>query len=214
MADKESQYWTILGIAPTRDQGRIREAYLTQVRRHHPDQYRANPIVYQQKEEYMKEINAAYDWALRHPPVEASRQQTARPTPEPDEPVVCPVHKATALGRCKRCQQPICLACLGVRQSLCNKHYTQLKENQARRRALTKWGPLAGLIILFGALGLPGRPTLVAVALYVAYLGFRLLLDKHWWGCLTILLFPYSLLLAGIWSLIESLHDSSKGSSS
>lgn len=159
----------------------------------------------------MKRINFAYEWALRHPPsppsatVKEETQNAWSRTPDP--PIMCPSHGYQAMGRCTRCGQPLCLGCLGFRQSLCNTHYQRQKIRRARARALREWGPLIGIIFGLRALGLPGLYIGVAVLCYLAILGLRLLISRRWLGCLALLLLPYSLVLAGVWSLWESLRD-------
>ncbi|WP_338055104.1 J domain-containing protein [Sulfobacillus harzensis] len=202
----------MLGIPPTADKDTIREAYLARVKEHHPDRYRLDPSRYRQQEEMMKRINFAYEWALRHPPTTTAPGPTHPPGSDrqgqrPDPPIMCPDHGYQAMGRCKRCGQPLCLGCLGFRRSLCNRHYQRQKIRAARSRTLGEWGPL--IVIIFGlrALGLPGFDVAIAVLIYLALLGLRLLIRRHWLGCLALLLLPYSLVLAGVWSLWESLRD-------
>lgn len=209
LADSEWDPWAVLGIPPTQDKEQIREAYLAQVRQHHPDRYRLDPARYRQQEERMKRINHAYEWALRNPPDTQSTPRSSQPSSgrstAPDPPIVCPDHQYQALKRCKRCQQPLCMGCLGFRQSLCNRHYQSQQVRQARTRVLQEWGPLIAIIFGLRAIGLPGLDVGIAILIYLALLGLKLLLARHWFGCLALLLLPYSLVLAGAWSLIESL---------
>lgn len=72
---------------------------------------------------------------------------------------------------------------------------------------LQEWGPLVAMIVMLRLMGLAGLDISVAVLLYLAGLGFRLLLTRRWFGCLALLLLPYSLILAGVWSLVESVRD-------
>lgn len=210
LAEQERDAWEVLGIPPTADADRIREAYLAQVRRHHPDQFRMDPVRYRQQEERMKTINEAYQWALHNPPQAKSpgRGHAGQsPTAGTEPPIICPEHQYQAVRRCKGCQQPICLGCLGVRQSLCNRDYRRLKTRQMRGRAFKEWVPLIAIIGGMRAFGLPGLDVALASLIYIAWLGFRFLRTRHWFGCLALLLLPYSLILAGIWSLIDSLRD-------
>lgn len=198
--------WKVLGISPTADKDRIRDAYLAKVREHHPDRYRLDPTRYRQQEEMMKRINRAYEWALKNPPGTAGPTRSAS-APPPDPPIMCPEHRYQALKRCRRCQQPLCLGCLGFRQSLCNRHFERKRVMSARSRTLREWGPLIAIIFGLRAVGLPGLDVGIAVLIYLALLGLRLLLTRRWFGCLALLLLPYSLVLAGAWSLYESLRE-------
>lgn len=200
LAHENRDPWEVLDISPTPDPAKIRDAYLAQVRRHHPDQYRQDPTRYHQQEEQMKVINEAYRRALEEPPADlgtGGRQPL----------VTCPVHQQPSERHCRRCKQPLCVACSGYRQSLCHRHYQQARIRRARGRAFKEWGPLIGLIVVLRAVGLPGLYTGLAVLAYLAAIGLRLLLTRRWFGCLAMLLLPYSLVLAGIWSLFESLRD-------
>ena len=202
MTNQDRDPWKVLGIQPTSDTERIREAYLIQVRQHHPDQFRADATRYHQQEERMKTINQAYQLALQYRPASAS---TANPRHDP--PVICPDHRYQAVRRCKRCQKPICLGCLGVRESLCNRHYQNWVLRRARGRALREWSPLIALVAGLRIVNFPPLYVGIAVLIYLAYLGLGLLLRKHWFGCLAVLLLPYSLVLAGTWSLLESIKE-------
>lgn len=150
----------------------------------------------------MKVINEAYRWALAHPPAFDGHEAKTEA-----EPVMCPIHRRPAWRQCRHCRRPICPACSGFRQSLCTRHYQRAQSRRARDRVIKEWGPLVAIIVILRLAGLPGLEVSVAVLIYVAYLGFRLLLARGWFGCLALLLLPYSLVLAGVWSLIESVRD-------
>lgn len=198
----------MLGISPTSDPEKIREAYLARVREHHPDRYRLDPARYRHQEEMMKRINEAYDWALKHPPETKPSATVARTseTGTPEPPIMCPTHRYQALRRCKRCQQPLCVGCVGFRQSLCTRHHHRQKVVSHRLRVLREWGPLIAIIFGLRSIGLPGLDVGIATLIYLALLGLRLLLTHRWFGCLAVLLLPYSLVLAGLWSLWESVR--------
>lgn len=198
--------WEVLAIAPTADPARIREAYLVQVRLHHPDQFRLDPQRYHRQEEYMKTINEAYRWALEHP-AQLLGPDNKGPRSAAAKSAECPVHLRAAIRQCKRCHDPICLACTGFRQSLCDRHYQMARYRQARRRALKEWGPLILIVMGLRLLAVPSLYTAIAVLIYIAWLGLVFLLDRKWFGCLAFLLLPYSLVLAGVWSLFESLRE-------
>ena len=74
-------------------------------------------------------------------------------------------------------------------------------------RVVKEWGPLIAIIVIMRSTGLPGLYTAVALLAYLGWLGFRLLTTRRWFGCLALLLLPYSLVLAGAWSLVDSLRD-------
>ncbi|MDA8204726.1 MAG: J domain-containing protein [Thermaerobacter sp.] len=204
LAGQHRDPWEVLGIAPTADVNQIRAAYLAQARRHHPDQFRFDPERYRRQEEHMKAINEAYQWALRNPPTAPG---TSPGAPPPESGPICPDHNHPGLRECRRCHQPICLGCQGFRQSLCNRHVQSASMRQTRGRALKEWAPLIVLIVVMRSFDQPGIYIGVAVLIYVAWLGLRLLLARRWFGCLAFLLLPYSLVLAGVWSLIESLKE-------
>ncbi len=150
----------------------------------------------------MKAINEAYHWALAHPPeAQAGEAQSS------GDLVRCAVHQRPCTRICRRCRKPICWACPGFRQSLCMRHYRLAQSHQARRRVIQEWGPLMILIATLRLLAWSSVEMTVAVSIYLAALGFRLLLTRHWFGCLTLLLLPYSLVMAGVWSLVESIRD-------
>lgn len=213
MAEQDRDPWKVLGITPTADKERLRQAYLAQVRQHHPDRFRRDAARYRQQEEYMKRINEAYQWALKNPPAAAPNPARAhhaaagRPGPAPEPPVVCPEHGYQAVRRCRMCDQPICLGCLGIRESLCTRHYQKFTTRGRHLRVLREWGPLIAIIFGLRSLGVPGLDVGIAVLIYLALLGVQLLWKRRWFGCLALLLLPYSLVLAGVWSLLESLRE-------
>jgi hypothetical protein len=173
------------------------------VRQHHPDRFRLDPVRYRQQEERMKWINQAYEWALSHPPTTTSGTENRQGA----SPVLCREHRYPAIGRCKRCGAPICLNCHGIRQSLCNRDLQRAKHRRVRGRALREWIPLILLIALSRLFGFTASFVLLLVAAYLAVIGVQELIRHRWFGCLALLLLPYSLILAGIWSLIESLRE-------
>jgi hypothetical protein len=202
--DHKPDAWAILGIAPTRDSRRIRQAYLALARQHHPDQFRLDPARYHVQEERMKVINEAYHWALANPPESDAREAKSAST---GDLIICAVHQRPATRQCRRCRNPICWACPGFRQSLCLRHYRLVQSHQARRRVIQEWGPLLALIATLRIIGWVGLEMTVVILVYLAGLGFRLLLTRRWFGCLALLLLPYSLIVAGVWSLVESVRD-------
>lgn len=153
----------------------------------------------------MKAINEAYQWAIKNPP--QSRAGTRPAASSPQSGPVCPEHHQPSVRQCRRCQTPICLGCKGFRQSLCNRHYEVARTRLARGRALKEWAPLIILVAVMRTLDLPGLYIGLGVLVYLGWLGFRFLMVRRWFGCLALLLLPYSLVLAGIWSLIESLRE-------
>lgn len=195
--------WEVLGIPPTADLNRIHEAYREQVRIHHPDRFRHDPVRYRQQEERMKRINQAYQWALagelRLSP--SSPPKDAAPTPPP----VCLQHHQEGLRRCTRCQVPLCRSCEGFGAHLCTRHLTRWIVHQHRRRALKQWIPLIAGIGGLKILGFAPALILWAVVAYLGVLGFFFLRRRRWMGCLSWLFFPYSFVLGGLYSLYESL---------
>lgn len=204
LAQEPPDPWEALDIPPTWDRNKIRDAYLVQVRIHHPDQYRQDPSRYRIQEERMKTINQAYRWALDHPPAPPGAKS---PGPRETAVTVCPDHHKTATRACRRCRRPLCLLCAGYRQLLCSKHFARAQQRRVRGRVLKEWGPLIALIVLLRSLGVPGLYTAGGILTYIAWLGFRFLLSRRWFGCLAVLMLPYSLVVAGIWSLLQSLKD-------
>lgn len=141
----------------------------------------------------MKIINEAYRWALEHPGMPAATQP------------LCAAHYRAASALCRRCDKPICPLCPGFSRSLCVPHYQQMVVRQSRQRVLKEWGLLIAIIMGLRAVGLSGVLAAGVVGAYLAWLGLRFLVRRRWFGCLALLLLPYSLILAGVWSLFDSL---------
>lgn len=202
--------WRILQIPPTRDMDKVRQAYLKQARLHHPDQYRKDPIRYRQQEDRMKEINLAYQTiqAGRAPFPRANEppsKTAARRTQQTAYPPACTRHRRPIVRFCIQCQSPLCPLCVGFSDFLCDAHWQKSHLKKHRGRALREWLPLIGGIVWLKSIGLSPGLVLWTVLGYLAFLGFFQLKRARWFGCLAVLLLPYSLVLAGLYSLYESL---------
>lgn len=210
MGDKTGEdIWTILGIRPTRDPGVIRQAYLREVRRHHPDRWGTDPVRYAAQEERMKQINAAYQAALR---LAARPQPEAPPPPKPDPPPPpppnrCLDHGEPGRGTCRRCSHPLCRRCPGERVGLCNRHLAASALARARARALAEWGSFALVIVAARLLTAgPGAEILATLAtLFV--LGVVHAKERPWHGLLALWLFPFGLIALGLKGLYGVLAD-------
>jgi hypothetical protein len=84
----ETDWYTVLGVAPSASDREIRDAYIRISRVVHPDRFdsRQQPVEWRQANEMLKEANRAYD-VLRDPvrraDFDASRQVSARERAEP-----------------------------------------------------------------------------------------------------------------------------------
>ena len=111
--------WEVLGIEPTHDKEVIRQAYLSAVRRHHPDQFQRDPAQFHQHEEAMKDINRAYQLVLDgkapepHNAASPPPPQTSGRTYKAPPPIFCPRHHQAAWRKCQICQTPLCTECIG-----------------------------------------------------------------------------------------------------
>lgn len=210
--------WDILGIAPTNNQDAIRQAYLEAVRQNHPDLYHSDPEQARRQEEAMKAINLAYQSirtgvvrvATPPPPRPAPPSWAPPPRPSSPPPMRCRLHGETVLRRCTRCQEDLCSRCIGFYTALCAKHYRRYGLHRHRVRVAREWLPLIGGITLVKELGVPASIMLWGVLGYLALVGVGWLRRKRWLGCLALLFFPYSLVLAGLYSLYEGLSQWNK----
>ncbi|PSR35026.1 MAG: J domain-containing protein [Sulfobacillus benefaciens] len=214
--------WEVLGIAPTYDKEAIRQAYLSAVRRHHPDQFQRDAAQFHQHEEAMKDINRAYQLILAGKAPEPHNETTPPPTGTPGQtykapprndappPIFCPRHHQTAWRRCQVCQTPLCTECIGFYTSLCAKHYRKSALKRYRNRVVREWVPLIIGVAVLREVGLGSAVLLWGVLGYLALLGLGWLRRKRWMGCLALLFFPYSLVLAGLYSLYEGLSQWNK----
>ncbi len=205
--------WDVLGVSPTHDKDAIRRAYLAAVRRNHPDQYQSDPEKFRRQEESMKEINQAYQRILSGQ-VPVTPPPPARPAPPPPRPspppMRCAQHGEPILRRCTRCNAVLCTRCIGFYTALCAKHYRRFGLQRHRSRAAREWLPLIGGITLLKGLAVPSSILLWGVVAYLAVIGVGWLRRKGWFGCLALLFFPYSLVLAGLYSLYEGLSQWNK----
>ncbi|MDA8192797.1 MAG: J domain-containing protein [Thermaerobacter sp.] len=203
--------WQVLGLQPTTDPDAVRDAYLSQVRIHHPDQFRRDPARYAQQEEQMKAINQAHQEILSgtaQPRQDASvppspPRGTPQETPWPN----CPVHGARSLRACSQCEKPLCQTCPGFGLGLCARHLRQFVVRPYRLRALSQWVPLLAGLGLLRSLGLSTVVMFWALLAYLTAVGFWYLWRHRWLGCLALLFVPYSLVLAGLYSLYTSLSQ-------
>ncbi len=209
--------WDILGLSPTNDKDAIHRAYLAAVRRHHPDQYQNDPERYQRQQESMKEINQAYQ-SIRNGQAPLMTPPPARPTPptwsppsrESPPPMRCSLHGEPILRHCTRCNEVLCTRCIGFYTALCAKHYRRYGLRRHRSRVAREWLPLIGGITLLKGLLIPLSIVFWAILGYLAIIGVGWLRKKRWFGCLALLFFPYSFVLAGLYSLYEGLSQWNK----
>ncbi|POB10168.1 J domain-containing protein [Sulfobacillus sp. hq2] len=204
----EHDPWTVLGIAPTNDLTVVRQAYLRQARKNHPDLFQENPDRSALQEERMKAINSAYNQITQHlakipltpepPPPERERSKTP-PVP------TCPRHRTTAPKSCRLCAEPLCPQCPGYHDGLCTRHQQKRAVKKAQTRALREWAILLALIALGKFLAYPTATLLWAILGYLALLGIMELRRLRYFGCMAWLFMPYSFVLAGLYSLYEGL---------
>lgn len=209
----EKSPWAILGLAPTHDPEAIRQAYLASVRLNHPDQYQNDPEKFRRQEESMKEINWAYQRILSGQAT-VPTPQPARPAPsswapppprQTSPPLHCDLHGDPVLRRCTRCNTALCGRCIGFYTALCAKHYRRYGLRRHRSRVAREWLPLIGGITLLKGLDISLSIVFWGVLGYLAIIGIGWLRRKRWFGCLALLFLPYSLVLAGLYSLYEGL---------
>lgn len=207
----EKNPWTLLGLRPTSDEEAIRNAYLKKVRQHHPDLYHRDAPSHQAHEEQMKWINWAYTQVMTNLSSSTIGDITpwtpppkAPPTPT-GPPLSCAVHHQPIIRYCVRCREPLCSTCLGFTLSLCPFHFRKFILARFRRRVLWEWGGLAAMVIIGKLMFWPLSTLLWSILGYLAGLGILELRRLRYFGCITWLFIPYSLVLAGLYSLYEGL---------
>lgn len=199
--------WTVLGIRPTRDPEVIRQAYLTQVRRHHPDRWGTDPTRYAAQEERMKRINVAYREALRQA-VRPRPSPPPPPPPRPDPPPPrCLDHGQPGQGTCRRCLHPLCPACPGRRAGLCNRHLAASVKARALARALEEWGTFALVVLAARLLTVGAGGEVAAILATLFLLGLVHGKDHPWHGLLALWFFPLGLIALGLKGLYGVLNE-------
>ncbi len=207
----ENDPWAVLGIQPTLDEAKIRHAYLRKARENHPDLFREDEARSRLQEERMKTINWAYAQitagrAAWTPAVKEPPGHHTPPPPRPAPPIpTCPRHRQSASRTCRECGAPVCSRCGGYTLSLCGEHLRIQRIRKARRRALGEWAALASVLGAGKVLAWPVPTLLWAILGYLAVLGVMELRRLHYFGCMAWLFVPYSLVLAGVYSLYEGL---------
>jgi hypothetical protein len=198
--------WAVLGMTPTRDLQAIRQAYLRQVRLHHPDQFGLNPGRYRAQEDQMRRINWAYQ--------EAARQARAPQRKSPDPPsssrspaTHCVEHGKIAEHRCRECDKGLCRRCVGQKARLCNRHLAQIVTQDCRRRATREWIPFLSVLTCCSFVGVPSTWTMILLSTYVFSLGLLRIRHSGWRGLFYLWLFPIGLMLSGLYSLYQSLDQ-------
>jgi len=198
--------YAILELSPPVTRDEAKAAYHRLARRHHPDFYWADGSREHQHraEEAMKALNAAYrqvvqdlDRAAREPPPHDSPPAEQPSAAPPRQVPVCPLHAADEVYRCPSCGAPACGVCASRRRCpACPA------PAQPTRRVGPGWPWL--VVWMLGwltahqfDLSLP--LTLAATAFYLAILGAGVLRRLGRWGILLWLIFPYSLVAAGLW---------------
>jgi len=198
--------WDILDIAPTRDRTRIREAYLRQVRHHHPDRFGMDPQRFRLQEEQMRLINLAYQSALAltepKAPASKSRQEPRHTT--------CIEHGQPALARCRVCPRGLCARCPGQGVGLCNRHIAQAVFRRCRRRAVREWTPFLIIAVGGGLVSLPIGWGITALLAYLFGLGLFRIRFGGWRGLVYLWIFPIGLIGSGLYSLYENLDHISR----
>lgn len=202
---RSNRPWDILGISPTRDPDLIRQAYLRQARRHHPDLFGRDPVRFQAQEERMRLINLAYQSALR-----SAEPKFAKENPEPPPQNHCIEHGLAASGHCLNCGKAICARCPGIRSRLCNRHVSQIVLAHYRRRVIREWVPFLGVSIGSVAVGLSPGWSLTCVATFTFGLGLFRIRFSGWRGLLYFWIFPFGLMASGLYSLYEGLDHLSR----
>lgn len=197
--------YALLELSPPVTRDEAKAAYHRLARRHHPDFYWAdgNPEHQRRAEEAMKALNAAYRQVVQ------DLDRAARPPAGPDRPPphgapaaprqvpVCPVHAADQVYRCPNCGAPACGVCAARRRCpACPLPTRPPRRGDAGWPWLIIW--MVGWLLAH-QWGLSVPLTLAATALYLALLGAGVLNRLGRWGILLWLIFPYSLVAAGLW---------------
>lgn len=124
--------WAVLGIPRGSSKERIRARYMELVRENHPDRFRAQPLLYQQKEYVMARINEAYTTLMNQ--VEAGAGPRSKPNFSGNRrtsssyagagPISfqCLAHNRWAVIFCTVCQEPLCSRCDTSLSGLCSRH--------------------------------------------------------------------------------------------
>ncbi|MCY0885113.1 MAG: J domain-containing protein [Firmicutes bacterium] len=196
--------WAELGLRPGADAATVRAAYLRAVKAHHPDRFRTDPARFRAEEERMKRINAAYRRILEG--------AAAPPPPDPPPPrpgPVCSRHGGPAVTTCQVCGTPLCPACEGWRERRCYRHRRAAAATRTPAggpaAAAAVWVPLLAGVAVSRMLGFPLVAILLAVGLYLTVLGARRLWRWRWLGIALMVFFPYSMPLAGVYTLFTAL---------
>jgi hypothetical protein len=192
--------YRVLELTPpvTRDQARA--AYHRLVRARHPDVAAVGrgEAARRDAEEAMKMLNAAYREVLLDIARSPGGPRRAPPPPPPasaSRPPVCGAHGADRVYRCARCGAACCARCLKARRCPACPDPARPREG---------WGWIAGLIGGLAAmheLQWPAPEVLGGIAVYLGAMGVGVLRRQRGAGLLLWLLFPYSLVLAGLWRL-------------
>lgn len=200
--------YRVLELTPPVTRDEARAAYHRLARARHPDvaAVGADEASRRAAEEAMKTLNAAYREVLKdlargpgpagasEPPRSAAPPPPPPPAPPP-RPPVCRDHGADQVYRCARCGAPCCARCLKARRCA---------SCPAPARARESWGWLVGFVGWLAAmheLQWPAFEVLGGIAVYLGAMGIGVLRRQRGVGLLLWLLFPYSLVLAGLWRL-------------
>lgn len=195
----EDNPWAVLGLVPASGEEQVRQAYLRLARENHPDLFREDPRRYRAQEERMKAINGAYAQITS-----GEAAQHGLPPSPPTAPS-CRQHSNKADRVCQACAEPLCPRCSGYQNSYCPRHASPLVLPNRPRRFIREWGGLAALLALGQGMHWPLIPFLCVTLGYLAILGVMQLRRVRYFGFMVWLFLPYSVVLAGLYSLFTAL---------
>lgn len=201
--------FAILGLPPGAPAVEVRARYRELARLYHPDLHAQNRVAELDAEERMKQLNWAYQACME----EAVDNRGATGSPQSPSPEVerlgfCTVHAADIVDRCPSCGRPACPRCrtrTGCRQCTAQRPPAQPPWRRGVPDAVWLWAPVILGTLAFRMLEVPFGVLGWGAIVYLAILGIGVIRRLKAWGWLLWLVFPYSLVLAGVWRLFRSL---------
>lgn len=208
-----SHPFDILGLPPGATAAEIRTRYRELARLYHPDLHAQNHVAEQDAEERMKQLNGAYQAAMEEALASSPPNAAKSPAAEVERLGFCTLHTADIVDRCRSCGRPACPQCrtrTGCRQCVgySPPHRSPERGRWSLPEAVWLWAPVALGTLAFRMMEVPYGVLGWGAIIYLAVLGIGVIRRLKAWGWLLWLVFPYSLVLAGVWRLFRSLRGS------